>query len=75
MAALHAVGRLQVGERFTHEGILDTVMIGAVTGATRVGGFAAIECTVSGRAYITGSFNFYLDPEDPFPAGFRLTGV
>lgn len=76
MAYLAATGKLAVGDTFAHEGILSTRMIGTVVSeATMTGGHKAIRCTVAGRAYITGSFQYYLDPEDPFPAGYRLTGV
>jgi proline racemase len=75
MAMLSAKGELKVGDTFRHAGILDTVFRGHITGETTVGEFPAITCTVTGSAYVTGSFNFFLDPNDPFPAGFRLTGV
>jgi proline racemase len=76
MAYLHGTGQLGVGDRLIHEGILDTTMTGTIVAAAPMtGGYKAIACTVSGRAYITGTFQYYLDPEDPFQAGFRLTGV
>lgn len=76
MAYLVGTGQLAVGKTFVHEGILSTRMIGTVISkAEMTGGYPAIRCTVGGRAYITGSFQYYLDPEDPFPAGYRLTGV
>jgi len=28
--------------------------------------------TISGRAWITGTAQYLLDPDDPFPAGFEL---
>ncbi|WP_223476144.1 proline racemase family protein [Oricola indica] len=75
MAMLAARGELKPGDRFRHSGILDTVFTGTVTGETTVGDLPAITCTVTGSAYLTGTFNFFLDPNDPFPNGFRLTGV
>ncbi|MCY0149648.1 proline racemase family protein [Hoeflea sp. G2-23] len=75
MAMLAAKGELKPGDSFRHAGILDTVFTGNITGATTVGDIPAIACTVTGSAYLTGTFNFFLDPNDPFPAGFRLTGV
>ena len=75
MAMLAARGELGPGDVFRHAGILDTVFTGRVVGTTEVGGRQAIDCTVTGSAYVTGTFNFFLDPDDPFPAGFRLTGV
>ncbi|HXP76664.1 MAG TPA: proline racemase family protein [Stellaceae bacterium] len=75
MAMLHGMGQMKVGERLRHAGILDTIFTGQITRETRLGETAAINCTVTGSAYLTGTFNFFLDPRDPFPAGFRLTGV
>lgn len=75
MAMLHGKGRLKVGDSFRHAGILDTVFRGEIRGETTVGDLPAIDCTVTGSAYLTGSFNFFLDPHDPFQTGFRLTGV
>jgi proline racemase len=28
--------------------------------------------TITGRAWVTGTAQFHLDPTDPFPAGFLL---
>lgn len=75
MAMLHGKGELKVGDSFRHAGILDTVFTGEIHGEATVGDLPAIRCTVTGSAYLTGSFNFFLDPNDPFQQGFRLTGV
>lgn len=75
MAMLHGLGKLRPGETLRHAGIMDTVFTGRITGETDLAGTKAITCTVTGSAYLTGTFNFFLDPHDPFPAGFRLTGV
>lgn len=75
MAMLAGKGKLKAGDSFRHAGILDTVFTGNITGETTVGDLPAITCTVTGSAYLTGTFNFFLDPNDPFPSGFRLTGV
>eukprot|EP01037_Dinobryon_pediforme_P022942 gene22942-24258_t len=75
MAMLHGQGAMQVGQSLRHAGILDTVFTGHITGETMLGETPAITCTVTGSAYLTGTFNFFLDPHDPFQAGFRLTGV
>ena len=72
---LAARGELMPGDRFRHSGILDTVFTGNVTGETTVGDLPAITCTVTGSAYLTGTFNFFLDPNDPFPNGFRMQPI
>jgi proline racemase len=39
---------------------------------TRVAGELAIVPTVRGRAWVTGTAQYMLDPRDPFPEGFLL---
>jgi len=41
-------------------------------GATIVGGRPAVIPEITGRAWITGTASYVLDPTDPFPAGFRI---
>lgn len=51
---------------------------GGTTGAGRlvaepsVGGRPAVVPTITGRAWLTGTAQFFLDPADPFPEGFLL---
>lgn len=72
MALLHAQGRMAVGERFTGHSILGTRFDCRIEEACRVGEVAAIRPSVSGRAWITGTRQIFLDPDDPFPRGYRL---
>ena len=37
-----------------------------------VGGVPAVVPTITGRAWITGTAQYLLDPRDPFPEGFEL---
>ena len=75
MAALHAKGRLGLGEDFVHEGILGTVFTGRLIEKTRVGPYEAVVPTLSGAAWITGLAQYVLDPEDPFPEGFTVGDI
>jgi proline racemase len=75
MAALHAKGRLAIGEEFHHEGILGTVFTGRLVGETRVGDYRAVVPTISGSAWITGFAQYVVDPDDPFPEGFTLGDI
>jgi len=75
MAALHAKGRLGLGEDFVHEGILGTVFTGRLIEKTRVGPYEAVVPTLSGAAWITGLAQYVLDPEDPFPEGFSVGAI
>ena len=75
MAALHARGRLRVGEDFHHEGILGTIFTGRIISETRVGDRPAVVTTLSGRAWITGISQYVVDAEEPFPEGFTVGDI
>lgn len=72
LALLHATGALAVGERFRHVSIIDTYFESRVVEAVQVGDVPAIIPEVSGRAWLTGVSYYGVDPEDPFPEGYRL---
>jgi proline racemase len=72
MAQLHARGALALDTEFVNESFLGTRFIGCLTGETEVGGRPAVLPTITGRAWITGTAQYFLDPSDPFPAGFLL---
>jgi proline racemase len=72
MAVLHARGELPLDTDFVNESFLGTSFTGRLVGETTVGGQPAVLPTITGRAWITGTAQFLLDPEDPFPAGFLL---
>jgi len=73
MALLHAAGRMQVGETFTARSIIDSEFHGRIVAETRVGGRPAIIPEITGRAWITGTHQHMLDPDDPWPQGYRLS--
>jgi proline racemase len=75
MAALHAKGKLPLGQDFVHEGILGTTFTGRLIEETRVGGYAAVVPALSGQAWITGFAQYVVDPEDPFPDGFTVGDI
>jgi proline racemase len=52
--------------------VLGTRFVGRIARRTRVGDVEAIVPAISGRAWITGIHQFVLDPDDPFPEGYRL---
>jgi proline racemase len=72
LALLHTRGELAVGERFLHRSILDTEFECYVRETARVGSINAIVPEVSGRAWLTGISQYGIDPDDPFPNGYRL---
>jgi proline racemase len=72
MAQLWARGSLALGDDFVNESFLGTRFIGRLIEETTISGRPAVVPTVTGRAWITGTAQYLLDPEDPFPAGFEL---
>jgi proline racemase len=75
MAALHAKGKLPLGQDFVHEGILGTTFTGRLVEETRVGPYAAVVPTLAGQGWITGFAQYVVDPEDPFPNGFTVGDI
>ena len=79
LAVLHARGQLKVGDRFTGVSLIGSEFhctIAAETTIEGVSGVAnrpAIVTTISGRAWITGTHQHMLDPDDPWPGGTRLS--
>jgi proline racemase len=72
MAQLWARGELPLGQDFINEGFIGRHFVGRLVEETTVAGAPAVVPTVTGRAWITGTAQYMLDPEDPFPAGFLL---
>ncbi|GGY55052.1 proline racemase family protein [Streptomyces omiyaensis] len=72
MAQLHARGLLPLATDFVNESFIGTEFTGRLVAETTVGGLPAVVPTVTGRAWITGTAQYFLDPTDPFPAGFLL---
>jgi proline racemase len=72
MAQLHARGELAMNTDFVNESFIGTRFIGRLVDETTVGGLPAVVPTITGRAWVTGTAQFHLDPTDPFPAGFLL---
>ncbi len=73
MALLHARGLMQVGDRFTATSVLGSTFAGRIAEAVTVGTRPAIVPEISGRGWITGTHQHMLDPDDPWPEGYRLS--
>jgi trans-L-3-hydroxyproline dehydratase len=72
MALLHALGEMQVGDRFLARSIIDSEFLGRIESETRVEQKAAIVPAITGRAWITGTHQLMVDPSDPWPEGYRI---
>ena len=73
MAVLHAKGILKLGDRMIGRSIIDSRFDCAIVEETRVGDKKAIIPSIRGRAWITGTHQIMLDPDDPWPEGYRLS--
>ncbi len=72
LALLHARGELGVGEALRAHSIIDSRFEGRIEAETTVGGRPAILTSITGRAWITGTHQYLLDPDDPWPGGYRI---
>jgi proline racemase len=76
LAQLHARGQIGPGEDFVNESFIGTRFVARIVGETTVGPSGATRPAVipeiTGRAWVTGTAQYHLDPDDPFPEGFQL---
>lgn len=72
MAMLHARGIMQVGDSFLARSIINSEFRGRIEAEARVGDRPAIVPSITGRAWITGTHQVMLDPDDPWPEGYRI---
>lgn len=73
MAVLHAKGLMKTGDRLIGRSIIDSRFDCSIVKETRVGDKSAIIPSIRGRAWITGTHQIMLDPDDPWPGGYRLS--
>ena len=74
VAIHYGKGELQKGQVLVNDSIVGTPMEGFVVEETKVGPFDAVITEVSGHAHIMGFNELVLDPRDPLPEGFRISG-
>ena len=72
MAVLHAKGEMAVGDQLTMRSIIGSRFDGRILEGTDLAGTPAIVPTVSGRAWITETKQVLVDPDDPWPEGYRV---
>ena len=56
-----------------HASVIGSVFRGRIVREAMVGAKAAIVPAIRGRAWITGVAEYFVDPEDPYPAGYALS--
>ncbi len=72
MAVLRANGGMEVGDRLVMRSIIGSRFDGQILADTDLEGTPAIVPTVSGRAWITETKQLLVDPDDPWPDGYRV---
>jgi proline racemase len=73
MALLRARGVMKVGDRLRMRSVIGSEFVGEIESDTTIGGHNAIVPLVSGRAWRTGRFSYVVDPDDPWPLGYRVS--
>ncbi len=73
MAVLHARGLMQAGDKMIGRSIIDSRFDCRIVEETRVGDKSAIIPSIRGRAWVSGTHQIMLDPDDPWPGGYRLS--
>ncbi|MCA0906934.1 proline racemase family protein [Ruegeria marisrubri] len=73
MALMAAKGVMKPGQTFEAVSIIGSRFTGRIIDTAQVGGRAAIVPEISGRGWITGIHQHMLDPDDPWPGGYRLS--
>ncbi|CUH46869.1 trans-3-hydroxy-L-proline dehydratase [Ruegeria atlantica] len=73
MALMAAKGQMTVGQTLEAVSIIGSRFTGRIVRETQVGAQTAIIPEISGRGWITGTHQHMLDPDDPWPGGYRLS--
>ena len=73
LALLHAREAIAPGECLHARSIIDSCFTGRIEGQTTLGDRVAIIPSVEGRAWRTGDRRIFVDPDDPWPQGYRLS--
>src|SRR3546814_15432576 len=71
MAVLHTLGQLAVGQPFVATSLIDSRFDGRIEAVERRGGRTWVTPSTEGRAWVTGTSQLMVDPDDPWPQGYR----
>ncbi|CAB4684775.1 unannotated protein [freshwater metagenome] len=72
MAQMVTRGLMKDSDTLINESWIGSQFQGRIAGRAKVGNFDAIIPTITGRAWVMGTAQWRLDPQDPFPAGFLV---
>ncbi|OWK22519.1 hypothetical protein AJ88_10725 [Mesorhizobium amorphae CCBAU 01583] len=74
MAALVALGQLEIGQSFINEGLMGALYRGMPVGADMRDKISGIIPQVEGSAWITGHSRLLVDERDPLGNGYLVGG-
>ncbi|MDS1271138.1 proline racemase family protein [Lipingzhangella sp. LS1_29] len=72
LAQLRSRGDLAPGQELVNESFIGSRFFARIVKETTVADRAAVIPEITGRAWITATAQYLLDPDDPFPNGFLL---
>lgn len=72
LALLHDRGEIRIGDRYIGRSIIDSTFDCSIIDTTSVGDRQAVIPRISGRAWVYGTSQYYVDPTDPWPRGYRV---
>jgi proline racemase len=72
MAVLSARGLMNEGDVYRARSIIGSEIVCCIARRTAIGPRPAIIPIISGKAWITDTSQYMLDPADPWPSGYRL---
>ena len=72
MATLHARGLMKPGDLYRARSIIGSEFLCGIAREIVIADRPAIAPVISGRAWITGIHQHFVDPDDPWPRGYRL---
>ena len=72
MAVLSARGEMRPGDTYIAHSVIGSEFHCRFDIASDIGGSPAIHPDITGRAWITGTHQHMLDPDDPWPGGYRI---
>ena len=73
IALMHAKGLMKPGDTLEAISIIGSQFSGTLLQETHIGNTPAVIPQISGRGWITGTHQHMLDPDDPWPEGYKLT--
>jgi proline racemase len=74
IALMLSKGQIKEDMTLVNKSIIDTVMTSTIVEKVKIADLDGVVPEVKGNAHITGFNQLVLDPEDPLPEGFRITG-